>query len=144
MTLTRGLSLVLALAAVVLAVLAAMTSVRVVAPHCSWHNVDAVVYEIDTHSVNDNRYGSVVVTLRYGNGRDERYATASRSLWRSRGERFARDYAVGTRHTVRIDPGDPKSAELEDWNLERMLTLIFLCVFCICLLMAARYFWPFQ
>jgi Protein of unknown function (DUF3592) len=144
MIVTKVLSVVLAFAGVAFAVLAAFVSVQFTTSHCSWPRAEAVVYEIDARSVDDNKYGFVVVTLRYRSGLVDRYAEATRSLWRSRGEGFARDYAVGTRHTVRIDPSGFRAAELEDWNLEKMLILLFLCIFSACLLIAARYYWRFR
>src|ERR1700682_3361463 len=136
MIVTKELSVVLAFAGAAFAVLAVFASVSLVTPHCSWPRADAVVYEIDACPVNDNKYGFVVVTLQYRSGRAEWYAQATRWLWPSRGEGFARDYAVGTRHTVRIDPSRLGAAELEDWNLEMMFILLFLYIFCGRLLMA--------
>ena len=144
MIVTKVLSAVLAFAGVAFAVLGAVVSVRFITSHWSWPRAEAVVYEIDARSVADSKNGFIVVTLRYRSGLVERYARATRFLWRSRSESFMRDYAVGTRHTVRIDPSSFGAAELEDWNLEMMLILLFLGIFCACLLIAARYYWRFR
>ena len=144
MILTKGLSLILAFAGLAFCFLAAFASIRLVAPYSSWLKVDAVVDQLDARPDFDNKYGFVSVKLRYTSGTAERSAWASRTLSPSRAESFMRDYAVGTRHTVRIDPSSPDTVELEGWNLEMKFVLLFLCIFCICLLMAARYYWRFQ
>jgi Protein of unknown function (DUF3592) len=144
MILTRGLSLILAFAGVAFCLLSASASVEFLTPYSSWFKVDAVVDQIDVHPHYDKGYGSVAVKLHYRSGLADRSSWATRTLPQSRAERFVREYAVGTRHTVRIDPSSPASVEVEGWNLEVMIMLLFLWIFSTCLLIAARYYWRFR
>jgi hypothetical protein len=145
MTISRGLSIILALAASVFGVLGAVDSARQVRVYSSWPKVDAAVEEIEAHPVAENADGNVSVKLRYSNGLSERSVWAYRSFLPGRGAKFLREYAVGTRHTVWIDPSAVAIAEVDvGWNLETLLVPLILWCVCLCLFLAATYFWRLQ
>jgi len=140
----KVLSSFLALIGGVFGLLGAIGSARQLRTYFFWPRADAAVEEININPIGDNAYGNISVRLRHSNGSSEKSVWASKSFLSGRGEKFARKYAIGTQHTIWIDPATPEKAEVElGWNLETLLTPVFLYVVCGCLLLAARYFWRF-
>lgn len=145
MSVSRALSVFLALIASVFGALGAIWSVRQVSVYSSWPRVDAVVEGLKVGAIGSNPYGNIAVELRYSNGSSEKSVWAYRSFLPGRGERFARKYSIGTRHTIWVDPETDNRAEVElGWNLETLFPNLLLLTVCLCLLLAAKYFWRFQ
>jgi hypothetical protein len=144
MRIFRALSVVLALLAGVFGVLGLISSVRQVRMCSSWPKVDATVEEISVHPIADNAYGNISVEFSYSSG-SKKSAWANKSFLTGRGARFAREYAVGTRHIIWLEPVTFERAEMElGWNLETLLVPLILWGFCLCLLLGAMYFWRVQ
>ena len=136
------LSLLLLIVGLAFGGLGTLFSVRAVRTYMSWPRVNAIVDKFDIKSVDDNSYGSLWVRLRYASSGGEQYVSCYRSLLSWRGERFKREYAVGTEHQIWLDPMHPDTAELDlGWNLETIfLPALFSSLF-LCLLLAASYYW---
>ncbi len=56
--------------------------------------------------------------------------------------RFAHDYAVGTHHSIALDPDNREWAQVDvGWNLDTTFVPLFCWTICVCLVLAAWYFW---
>src|SRR5712692_205243 len=86
MILPRVLSVLLALAGIAFGIVGGGVSVKLLTPYSSWPKVDAIVDEINVHTIGDNKYGTVRMKLRYGSGSAERSAWADRSFLPGRRE----------------------------------------------------------
>ena len=141
----KAVSLFLAAIALIFGGLGVTFSIWAIREYTTWPTVDAVVDSINRNSVADNDYGAISLRLRYLFGAEWRYAWASHSEFRSRGKKFMQEYAVGTRHTIWIDPGDPARAAIGlGWNLSTVFVPMFLFSICCVLLLVSRYFWHFR
>jgi Protein of unknown function (DUF3592) len=141
----KAVSLFLTAIALIFGGLGVAFSIWAAQEYTTWPTVDAVVDSINAKSVADNKYGSISVKLHYMKGAEERSTWALRSEFRSQGEKFMREYGVGTHHRVWIDPTNPQQARIGlGWNLATIFAP--LCFFSICfvLLVAGRYFWRYR
>ena len=140
---SRTLGVALILTALALMTLAVSASSREVTIYRTWQTATGVVDEITTSQIDQNKYGSVRLKLHFLDGAKERAVWADQSFaFASRGERFARSYEKGTRHTVWLDPNDPTRGEVEiGWNLEAMLVPLFLLAGAVATFLGGRYFW---
>jgi hypothetical protein len=142
MRIPKMLSIVLAVTALAFAALGTVALARQVRAYMSWPKVNAVVEEINVHAIGDNAYGNISVRLSYSNSNSERSVWINRSFLPGRGARFAGEYAVGTHHIIWVDPATFEDAEVGlGWNLETLLVPVLLWSVCLCLLLAAKYFW---
>lgn len=145
MSISKALSIFLALTASVFGVLGAVSSARQLRVCSSWPKAEATVEEIDAHPIGENAYGNVSVKLRYSNGSSERSVWAYRSFLPGRGAKFLGEYAVGTRHAIWIDPSTFETAEVDvGWNLETLFVPLIFWGVCLCLFLAATYFGDFN
>jgi hypothetical protein len=145
MRVQKALSILLAVTAALFGAFGAIGSARQLHAYSSWPKVDASVEEIDIHPIANNPNGNISLKFRYLNGSSEGLAWAQKSFLPAQGASFAHEYAVGTRHTIWLDPTSLGTAEVElGWNLETFLVPLFFCAVCLCLSVAAIYFWRFE
>ena len=142
MVVSRGLSIAMALTACIVGAFGVESLAREVTVYRLWPRVEASVEQIDFKPMPSDPYGNINVKLRYWNG------LANRSVWTyqyflpGQGIKFARKYAVGTRHIVWLDPGSYGRAEVElGWNINRLIGPLILFVVCFSVFLPVRYFW---
>jgi len=106
----------------------------------TWPTVEAAVEEVRAEPIGNNKYGHVLVRLRYFTGFGDRQVWASKYVLASRGEKFMHTYAVGTYHKIWLDPALRPAAEIGlGWNLETLLVPFIALGMSVGLLVIARY-----
>jgi Protein of unknown function (DUF3592) len=123
------MGMALALIALALATAGVGVSIRAVVRYATWPTTTGVVQAVEVSSLAKPaiRYASVRIELSY------RMPTLETSAWATRygpwnGEEFTRQYAVGTRHRIWVNPGDFTEAEVS-WGSEMIATpLVFLAL----------------
>lgn len=137
--------MLLTLVAGAFSVLTVLLAVHFIIAYCSWPTVEAVVRAIYVYPVGDYKYGSANVNLSYTSNSLEHVVAAYKAFLPGQGEKFVRDYAIGTSHVIWLDPSHPGSAELElGWNPGTIFVPLLLCAICVSLFAAARYYWRFD
>ncbi len=144
------MSLARTLAVVLLALGAAFGIIFVAAvygqleAYLSWRKADATVVEIRVRPLGGNASGNVGLKVGYLEGGSERFGWANESFILGRGADFAREYAVGSRHTVWLDPATERSFVKLGWRLDDAVLPVFLCLVSSCLFWASSYFWRLE
>src|SRR5580658_9671534 len=111
-------SLVTALAALCVAIVMMAVSVRTALVYATWIKTDGAVQAIEPSLVGEGsrQYGAVRVKFSYPLATMEGSAWAVRfNPWDS--QRFAREYSVGSRHTIWVNPSNAEEAEVA-WSRE--------------------------
>ena len=140
-TTERILSIGLGSLGAVFALLSGLSFYRQAIIFRSWPLVDAVVSRIDTHSIGDNKYGVVDLTMTYRQGGSYHTVQASRSFLPGRGEAFVQDYSVGTKHQIYLNPAAAGWAEVKtNWNLDTLLMPLIFALLSLGLFASAVYF----
>jgi hypothetical protein len=133
----RILSAALLIMAAGFGVIESYTIVHTIQVYANWAAVDAVVTRIEpTHA---DRYGSIVwIQFLYDGTFGKRAVWSRPKTWRL--TEFTEEYAVGTRHVIRLDPSHPGNAQIQ-LRAEEIFPLLIMGVICIGLTLASRYYW---
>lgn len=138
------LAYLLAAAATIFGLIAIGLAIHSVIAYFYWPRVNAVVRAIYVYPIGDYKYGSANVNLSYKSNTSEYVVAANKTFLPGQGEKFVRDYAVGTWHTIWVDPSHSGAAELElGWNPGTLFVPLFVSAMCLGLSTAARYYWRF-
>ena len=108
----------------------------------TWHSVVASVTEINLAKGNAP-YSFMTIGFVYDVGSGQRLGWAYHSEPSNRGQGFLREYSVGSRHNVYVDPHHPASVAIEvGWQPRFLLTPIVLITFSfsLCLFWSGWYF----
>lgn len=134
--------------AVVLLVLGAAFGVIFVAAvygqlqaYLSWRTVVATVVEVRIRPLGGSENGNVGVKVRYVDRGSERFGWANESFVFGRGAGFVREYALGSRHTVWLDPATGGGLVRLAWRIDDAVLPFFVCLVGGCLFLASRYLW---
>ena len=119
-----------------------ITAIQAIREALTWKPTEAIVSELIVHPIARNKFGVIEVHFRYSTGSTEEFAVAETSgLPFGAGESLARRYRIGSRHRIRIDPGDSTSAEIDvGWNIQFLFVPITAGVISVLLLLGGRYY----
>jgi hypothetical protein len=110
--------------------------------YATWPAVDGVVQAVAVAPAPGN--GRAIVRFSYGEGANMRTVRAGPLFFATaaRREQFARDYAMGTHHSIRPNPDRLAIPEVAlGVTLEVLLVPAILLFLSLCLFLAARYYW---
>ena len=141
LSIEKALGVLLALIALALGTVGVGTFIRAVVRYATWPTTTGVVKAVEVSSIAKPalKYASVRLELSY------RMPTLETSAWATRygpwnGEEFTRQYAVGTRHKIWVNPGDFAEAEVS-WGRETIAAPLVWLALCWGFMAGARNSW---
>jgi hypothetical protein len=139
-SISRSLAMALAIIGLIFGALGALPITYRLLAQNAWQTTDATVESISFRPLANNPRAFVSIKFRYVSHDGEKPTQVAQALLPGQGEKFVRDYSVGTHHRILLDPDASGSAELPlSWDA--LAAPVLPCLICLLLLVFARHFW---